>query len=79
MSPLVVIVTQLLIPLFYTISMSCPFPGDDQAAVRVTNLSEDANENDLRDLFGPFGPIQRVFLAKDKKTQHSKVYELMIK
>lgn len=45
---------------------------DDQAAVRVTNLSEDANENDLRDLFGPFGAIQRVFLAKDKRTQQSK-------
>ena len=47
---------------------------DDQAAVRVTNLSEDANENDLRELFGPFGPIQRVFLAKDKRTQQSKVW-----
>ena len=45
---------------------------DEQAAVRVTNLSEDARESDLRELFGRFGPIQRVFLAKDRKTQQSK-------
>ena len=51
----------------------CLYYTDDQAAVRVTNLSEDANENDLRDLFGPFGAIQRGFLAKDKRTQQSKV------
>ena len=58
----------------------CLYYTDDQAAVRVTNLSEDANENDLRDLFGPFGAIQRVFLAKDKRTQQSKVCleELML-
>lgn len=45
---------------------------DEQAAVRVTNLSEDARESDLRELFGRFGSIQRVFLAKDRKTQQSK-------
>ena len=46
---------------------------EDQAAVRVTNLSEEATEGDLRELFGYFGSIQRVFLAKDKRTQQSKV------
>ena len=46
---------------------------EDQAAVRVTNLSEEATEADLRELFGHFGSIQRVFLAKDKRTQQSKV------
>lgn len=45
---------------------------EEQAAVRVTNLSEDARESDLRELFGRFGSIQRVFLAKDRKTQQSK-------
>ena len=41
--------------------------------MRVTNLSEDAQEADLRDLFGFFGQIRRIFLAKDKITQQSKV------
>jgi translation initiation factor 3 subunit G len=45
---------------------------DEQAAIRVTNLSEDARESDLRELFGRFGSIQRVFLAKDRRTQQSK-------
>ncbi len=48
----------------------CP---DDQCTVRVTNLSEDAQEGDIRDLFSHFGYIKRIFLAKDKITQHSKV------
>lgn len=46
---------------------------DDQATVRVTNLSEETQESDLRELFGYFGQIRRVFLAKDKITQQSKV------
>ena len=46
---------------------------DDQATVRVTNLSEETQESDLRELFGYFGQIKRVFLAKDKITQQSKV------
>ena len=46
---------------------------DDQATVRVTNLSEETQESDLRELFGYFGSIRRVFLAKDKITQQSKV------
>lgn len=47
--------------------------SDDQSTVRVTNLSEDAQEADIRDLFSHFGHIKRIFLAKDKITQHSKV------
>ena len=35
--------------------------------------NQDAQEADLRDLFGFFGSIRRIFLAKDKVTQHSKV------
>lgn len=45
---------------------------EEEATVRVTNLSEDTKEDDLRDLFKPFGPISRVFLAKDKKNDTSR-------
>eukprot|EP01111_Echinosteliopsis_oligospora_P013294 TRINITY_DN473_c0_g1_i1.p1 TRINITY_DN473_c0_g1~~TRINITY_DN473_c0_g1_i1.p1 ORF type:complete len:272 (-),score=98.37 TRINITY_DN473_c0_g1_i1:96-911(-) len=45
---------------------------EEDATVRVTNLSEDTKEEDLRDLFKPFGPISRVFLAKDKKNDTSR-------
>lgn len=45
---------------------------DDQCTVRVTNLSEEAQEMDLKELFSHFGLIRRTFLAKDKVTQQSK-------
>jgi len=45
---------------------------DEAATLRVTNLSEDACESDLQELFRPFGPIARVYLAKDKITNQSK-------
>ena len=41
---------------------------DDSATLRVTNLSEDASEGDLHDLFRRFGPIARVYLARDRET-----------
>jgi translation initiation factor 3 subunit G len=44
----------------------------DEATVRVTNLPEETQEQDLRDLFTPFGPVSRVFLAKDKTSNTSK-------
>jgi len=40
---------------------------DDSTTVRVTNLSEDTQEEDLWELCRRFGPIQRVFLAKDRR------------
>ncbi len=46
---------------------------DDQFTVRVTNLSEEAQEGDLKELFSHFGQLKRTFLAKDKITQQSKV------
>lgn len=46
---------------------------DDQYTIRVSNLPEDAKEQDLYDLFDHFGKIHRVFLAKDKVTRASKV------
>lgn len=45
---------------------------DEGATVRVTNLSEDTKESDLQELFRPFGPISRVYLAKDKLTNLSR-------
>lgn len=44
----------------------------DDPTVRVTNISEDTKESDLQDLFRPFGPISRIYLAKDKLTMKSK-------
>merc|ERR1739838_1164097 len=46
--------------------------SDDNATIRVTNLSEDTLETDLQELFRPFGSISRIYLAKDKNTGQSK-------
>lgn len=45
---------------------------DDLATLRVTNVSEFAEEQDLRDMFERFGRVTRVFLAKDKETGRAK-------
>merc|ERR1711924_160394 len=45
---------------------------DQEASLRITNLSEDVKEGDLQDLFGQFGRLQRVYLAKDMNTHLSK-------
>lgn len=45
---------------------------DESATIRVTNLSEDTRESDLQELFRPFGPLSRIYLAKDKATGQSK-------
>jgi translation initiation factor 3 subunit G len=45
---------------------------DDLATLRVTNVSEWAEEQDLRDMFSRFGHVQRVFLAKDRETGRAK-------
>lgn len=41
---------------------------DDTTTVRVSNLSDDVTDQDLRELFRRFGSIQRVYLAKDRET-----------
>ncbi|KAF9438858.1 translation initiation factor eIF3 subunit g [Entomortierella beljakovae] len=41
---------------------------DEQPTLRVTNLSEDATESDVSELFKRFGHISRVFLARDRET-----------
>lgn len=53
--------------------MFLPPTADDNATIRVTNLSEDTRETDLQELFRPFGSISRIYLAKDKNTGQSKV------
>ena len=53
-------------------SLSTRNDRDDSCTLRVSNISEDANEQDLRELFGAFGGVQRVFLAKDRETQLSR-------
>lgn len=47
---------------------------DDSATLRVTNVSEDATDDDLRALFSRFGAIARIYLAKDRETGRAKGY-----
>jgi len=42
------------------------------ASLRVTNLSEECKEGDVQDLFGRIGRLQRVYLAKDQTTGESR-------
>ena len=44
----------------------------DENSVRVTNLSEDTKEQDLVELFGPFGSISRIYIAYDRETRESR-------
>lgn len=41
---------------------------DDMPTLRVTNISEDTQENDLRELFSTFGRIARVYVGRDRET-----------
>ena len=41
---------------------------DDLPTLRVTNISEDTQENDLRELFGSFGRVARVYVGRDRDT-----------
>ncbi|KAF9558600.1 translation initiation factor 3, RNA-binding subunit [Agrocybe pediades] len=41
---------------------------DDLPTLRVTNISEDTQENDLRELFGVFGRVARVYVGRDRET-----------
>lgn len=44
----------------------------DHATLRVTNISSDTRDSDLQELFRPFGPIARIYLAKDRETFESR-------
>ncbi|KAF1960698.1 eukaryotic translation initiation factor 3 subunit G [Byssothecium circinans] len=52
--------------------MGGKFDRDDSTTLRVTNVSEIAEEQDLRDMFSRFGHVTRVFLAKDRETGRAK-------
>lgn len=49
-------------------SMRGPGNRDDLPTLRVTNISEDVQEQDLRDLFGVFGRVARVYVGRDRET-----------
>ncbi|KAH8774899.1 putative eukaryotic translation initiation factor 3 subunit G [Hyaloscypha bicolor E] len=44
------------------------YERNDESTLRVTNVSEMAEEQELRDMFERFGRVTRVFLAKDRET-----------
>eukprot|EP00467_Chlorarachnion_reptans_P005964 CAMPEP_0114522502 /NCGR_PEP_ID=MMETSP0109-20121206/20773_1 /TAXON_ID=29199 /ORGANISM="Chlorarachnion reptans, Strain CCCM449" /LENGTH=268 /DNA_ID=CAMNT_0001703717 /DNA_START=114 /DNA_END=920 /DNA_ORIENTATION=- len=48
------------------------YSRDSEYSLRVTNISEDANEEDLRDLFWRCGETERVYLARDRSTGKSR-------
>lgn len=52
--------------------MGGKFERDDLATLRVTNVSEFAEEGDLREIFERHGRVTRVFLAKDRDTGRAK-------
>ena len=41
---------------------------EDLPTLRVTNISEDTQESDLRELFGMFGRVARVYVGRDRET-----------
>jgi len=45
---------------------------EDLCALRVTNLSEEADDEDLRALFCPFGAIQRIYLVRERDSDRSR-------
>jgi translation initiation factor 3 subunit G len=47
-------------------------PRDEFPTLRVTNLSEEAEEDDIRDLFSNFGRVNRCFIGRDRDTGRSK-------
>ncbi|PKI84289.1 translation initiation factor eIF3 subunit g [Malassezia vespertilionis] len=49
-------------------SMGGPTQRDDSSTLRVTNLSDDVEEEDLRDLFRRYGRVTRIYLGRDRET-----------
>ncbi|KAJ1888156.1 translation initiation factor eIF3 subunit g [Kickxella alabastrina] len=47
---------------------------DDLPRIRITNLSEDTQEEDVRQLCKPFGSVSRAFVAIDRNTGACKGY-----
>ena len=57
-----------------SVSSSTTSSLPEMYTVRVTNLSENTTENDLRDLFRVAGNISRLYLSKDQATNLCKGY-----
>lgn len=55
-------------------SMGRPANRDDMPTLRVTNVSMETEENDLRDLFSRFGRVHRVYIGRDRDTGVAKGY-----
>ncbi|KAH8116032.1 translation initiation factor 3, RNA-binding subunit [Phellopilus nigrolimitatus] len=56
-------------------SMGRPGAGrDDLPTLRVTNVSEDTEDQDLRELFSNFGRVVRVYIGRDRETGQGKGY-----
>ncbi|KAI5120601.1 hypothetical protein M0805_008078 [Coniferiporia weirii] len=56
-------------------SMGRPGVGrDDLPTLRVTNVSEDTTDQDLRELFSNFGRVVRVYIGRDRETGQGKGY-----
>ncbi|CAO1634915.1 unnamed protein product [Parajaminaea phylloscopi] len=51
-----------------------PMSRDDLPTLRVTNLSEEADDDDLRMLFSRFGRVTRVYVGRDRETGMCKGY-----
>lgn len=45
---------------------------DDTTAIRISNLSESTTDPDLEELVRQFGPVSKIYLAKDKQSGHCK-------
>ena len=45
---------------------------EERLQLRVSNLSPDTSEDDLRNLFQPFGRVEKVYIAKDHASGESR-------
>ena len=45
---------------------------DDLYTLRVTNVSEETTDQDLRELFGRIGRVARVYIGRDRETGQGK-------
>ena len=49
--------------------------GADDNTTRVSNLTKNVTEDDLRELFGRFGGVSRVYLPKMERTENGKTFK----
>jgi translation initiation factor 3 subunit G len=45
---------------------------EEETTIRIANLSDDTEEQDVRRLCEGFGPLARIFLSRDKETGRCK-------